>query len=154
MGRTAAILMVLAACALAMGTVTPGSTHGVWPEEPTNINLSRDPVRASTDGWNNSDPRTPLFPRRDAGGHRLRAAGGEAGPELTRVTERMTEQAFRARLVGHPGWLERTPEQGEASAQHVWAFLRAVGTAARDGASADEPPPEETAPDRRRSPRD
>jgi mono/diheme cytochrome c family protein len=90
-----------------------------------------------------------LFGARCLGCHRLRAAGGEAGPELTRVTERMTEETFRARLVGHPGWLERTPEQGEASAQHVWAFLRAVGNAARDGAAGDEPAPEEPARDRR-----
>lgn len=92
-----------------------------------------------------------LFGARCLGCHRLRAAGGEAGPDLTRLAGRTTEEAFRAGLLGHPGWLERTPEQGEASAQQVWAFLRAVDVAARDGTPADEPPPEEAAPGRRRA---
>jgi mono/diheme cytochrome c family protein len=90
-----------------------------------------------------------LFAARCVACHRLRAAGGENGPDLTRLAGRMTEDAFRARLGGHPGWLERGPEPGEASAQQVWAFLRAVGAVAEGTAPPDEPPPEERSPGER-----
>lgn len=93
-----------------------------------------------------------LFGARCIACHRVREAGGEKGPALTRLAGRMTEEAFLGRLAGHPGWLERGPEAGEASARQVWAFLRAVESEADGSATPDEPPPEEREEGRRRSP--
>ncbi len=93
-----------------------------------------------------------LFGARCLACHRLRSAGGENGPDLTRLAGRMSEEAFQARLAGgHPGWRERGPEPGEASAGQVWAFLRAVESVADGSAPPDEPPPDERRDGRRRS---
>lgn len=114
---------------LVNGFATLGRAVAVPPGAPDGARLGAD-----------------LFAARCIACHRLRTAGGEKGPDLTYVAERMTEDAFLARLGGHPGWLERGPERGVATAQEVWAFLRAVGTTARDGAVTDEQPPEERPP--------
>lgn len=92
-----------------------------------------------------------LFGARCIACHRIRDAGGEKGPDLTRLAGRMTGEAFHGRLSGHPGWLERGPETGEASARQVWAFLLAVESVADGSAPPDEPPPEEREDGRRRS---
>lgn len=84
-----------------------------------------------------------LFGARCIACHRVRAAGGESGPDLTRLAGRMTEDAFRARLDEHPGRLSHAPEPGEATSREVWAFLRAVDAVASGSAPPDEPPPAE-----------
>jgi hypothetical protein len=62
--------------------------------------------------------------------HRVRGAGGEKGPELTRVATRVEPGAFRALLADHPGWAERGVEApGPEAVDQVWAFLRAIATA-------------------------
>lgn len=73
------------------------------------------------------------FGARCIGCHTLRGAGGEKGPELTRVTSRLREEAFRALLGNHPGWRERGLEApGEEAIEQVWAFLRSVATVTDD----------------------
>jgi hypothetical protein len=59
--------------------------------------------------------------------HRMRGAGGERGPDLTTVAERLEQLPFAALLEKHPGWKTAAGEPpGEQSAGELWAFLRAV----------------------------
>jgi hypothetical protein len=75
--------------------------------------------------------------------HRLRKVGGEKGPDLTRVAERVPLDGFRALLAGgHPGWaLPGQDPPGDAAARQVWLFLKAVATEA-DVGPVEEVPPE------------
>jgi mono/diheme cytochrome c family protein len=67
--------------------------------------------------------------------HGLRGAGGEHGPDLTRVVTRLRPAAFAALLEQHPGWRGTGGEPpGPEGAHEVWSFLHAVA------ASSAEPP--------------
>lgn len=78
--------------------------------------------------------------------HRMRKAGGEKGPDLTRVADRMPPDRFSALLPDHPGWHQPGLEPlGARAMQDVYAFLRAVAVEAASG-PVDEPP--EPAPGR------
>lgn len=64
--------------------------------------------------------------------HRLRGAGGERGPDLTTVAERLDAGSFADLLDRHPGW--RTPggdPPGPETVEELWSFLRAVAAAPR-----------------------
>jgi len=76
------------------------------------------------------------------GCHRLRKAGGEKGPDLTRVAERVPLDGFRALLArGHPGWaLPGLDPPGDAAARQVWLFLKAVAAEAETGPVEEVPP--------------
>lgn len=68
-----------------------------------------------------------LFEARCLACHRVRSGGGLRGPELTRVAERLSPEALRRKLQGHPGW--DLPGQAEPTAQaaaQLDAFLRTV----------------------------
>ena len=81
-----------------------------------------------------------LFSARCAACHQIRKAGGASGPELTRVADRMQEQAFAAMLTRHPGWAGRQAElPGPDAATEVWDYLRAV---AADAANPRDELPE------------
>lgn len=77
--------------------------------------------------------------------HRLRAAGGERGPDLTKVAERLSHDRFRTFLRGHPthtdgGAEPPNPEESE----DLWVFLHAVA-ASRDGEGGEPGSPSEAA---------
>jgi mono/diheme cytochrome c family protein len=64
------------------------------------------------------------------GCHKLRGMGGERGPELGAVAERLASDAFVALLPGHPGAAERRlRDTSDAWGPEVWAFLRVMATA-------------------------
>lgn len=62
--------------------------------------------------------------------HRLRGVGGDRGPELTRVAERIRPAPFAELLRKHPGWngTGGDPPGGEAISE-LWSFLHAVAAA-------------------------
>lgn len=100
------------------------------------------------------------FGARCIGCHRVRKAGGEAGPDLSRLAERMQAEALYARMrQGHPGWSEGPEDPGPLAARQLWSFLRAVaafeGTAGSgdEAAPKDEKDPVEEEKRRGRSPR-
>jgi mono/diheme cytochrome c family protein len=65
--------------------------------------------------------------------HRLRGAGGERGPDLTRVAERLPHDRFIALLERHPLRAEGGSEPpGSDASEDLWVFLRAVA-ATTDG---------------------
>jgi hypothetical protein len=75
--------------------------------------------------------------------HRMRGVGGERGPELTTVAERLRPAAFAQLLSTHPGWHERgIVELAPDAATALWTFLSAVATSA-----PATPPAEELAAD-------
>jgi mono/diheme cytochrome c family protein len=81
-----------------------------------------------------------LFGARCAACHRIRKAGGSTGPDLTRVADRMREDAFAAMVARHPGWAGRQGEApGPDSAADVWDYLRVV---AADAANPRDELPE------------
>ncbi|GAO02775.1 c-type cytochrome [Anaeromyxobacter sp. PSR-1] len=83
------------------------------------------------------------FGARCIGCHRVRKAGGEAGPNLSRLTDRMTADALYARMrAGHPGWSDGPEDPGPAAARQVWSFLRAVAAFEGTGAAEEPGPPE------------
>lgn len=88
-------------------------------------------------------PGADHFGARCVACHRVRKAGGEVGPDLTRVADRIAPAAFLALVARHPGWAD-TPESppGEAAARQVWAFLRSVAAVESGAAEAPEAPPE------------
>jgi hypothetical protein len=87
-----------------------------------------------------------LFAPRCFSCHKLRKVGGEKGPDLTRVAERMKAEAFQQLLERHPGWAEPGVERPDEDAdRQLWAFLRAVS--AQEELGPEEPPlPEEQPP--------
>ncbi|WP_248356940.1 c-type cytochrome [Anaeromyxobacter oryzae] len=75
--------------------------------------------------------------------HRLRKAGGEAGPDLTRIADRIAPDAFFAMLAKHPGWTDATGEaRADGGARQLWAFLRSVAAVEAGAAEPPEQPPE------------
>lgn len=72
--------------------------------------------------------------------HRIRAAGGTTGPDLTAAASRMDATAFRALLRGHPGV---PPPAGERDGGDVvadaWAFLGAIAASPPAEEQADAP---------------
>ncbi len=94
-------------------------------------------------------PGADHFGARCTACHRLRKAGGEVGPDLTRVADRIAPTTFTALLASHPGWAD-TPENppGELAARQVWAFLRSVAAVEAGKADLPEAPPEKE-PERR-----
>jgi hypothetical protein len=85
------------------------------------------------------------YAARCVGCHRLRTAGGERGPDLTRVSERLSYGRFKELLRSHP-----TPSDGGAeppnpdATEDLWVFLHAVA-ASRDGESEPGSPSEAAA---------
>lgn len=68
--------------------------------------------------------------------HRVRSAGGERGPDLTTVAERLSHDWFRALLERHPTPTDGGVEPpGPEASEDLWAFLHAVA-ATRDGEPA------------------
>lgn len=97
-----------------------------------------------------------VFATRCSACHRLRKAGGEKGPDLTRVADRMKAQSFEVLLARHPGWAAGRAAElpGPDAVEQVWDFLRAVASDAanpreelperdldRERAERGEPPP-------------
>jgi mono/diheme cytochrome c family protein len=79
-----------------------------------------------------------IFGQRCLPCHRVQGGGGERGPELTRVTDRLALAELRRKLEAHPGW--HIPGQAEPSPQaaaQLDAFLRTV--AAYDALPGDHP---------------
>jgi len=79
-----------------------------------------------------------LYGERCLACHRLRAVGGRRGPELTRVTGRVTAADLRRKLQDHPGW--HLPGQAQPTAEaaaQLDTFLRTV--AAYDGVAGAFP---------------
>lgn len=76
--------------------------------------------------------------------HRLRGAGGERGPDLTRVADRVAHDRFLSLLERHPQPATSGVEPpGPEASEDLWSFLRAVATAmeaqgAPDAAAAAE----------------
>jgi mono/diheme cytochrome c family protein len=69
--------------------------------------------------------------------HRMRGVGGERGPDLTTVAERLRPAAFDALLTGHPGWRERPRRDDADGAAEIWAFLRTIAAAVASGVGVD-----------------
>jgi hypothetical protein len=70
-----------------------------------------------------------LYEARCLACHRMRKAGGEKGPELTQIAQRLAPDALGRLLERHPGWSDALPEPPDGdSLQQLWAFLRAVST--------------------------
>ncbi len=66
----------------------------------------------------------------------MRSAGGERGPDLTTVAERLSHDRFRALLERHPTPTDGGVEPpGPEASEDLWAFLHAVA-ATRDGEPA------------------
>lgn len=79
------------------------------------------------------------FGARCIGCHRVRKAGGEAGPDLSHLTDRMPADALYAKMrEGHPGWSEGPEDPGAPAARQVWSFLRAVSAFEGTAGSGDE----------------
>jgi mono/diheme cytochrome c family protein len=77
--------------------------------------------------------------------HRLRTAGGERGPDLTRVAQRLSHDRFRALLRSHPTHGEGGAEPpGPEESEDLWVFLHAVA-ASRDGEGETANPSEAAA---------
>jgi hypothetical protein len=91
-----------------------------------------------------------LVGARCLGCHRVRKAGGENGPDLTRIADRLSGPDFeRLLLRGHPGWTDdHRDTPGEGAAADVYSFFRAVSLEAAVGAAEPEPP----APEMRQGP--
>lgn len=71
------------------------------------------------------------FAARCVGCHRLRSAGGERGPDLTAVAERLSHERFLTRMAGHPLRSESGLEPpGPEASEDLWVFLRAVAASA------------------------
>lgn len=70
--------------------------------------------------------------------HRLRSAGGERGPDLTRVAERLSHDRFRALMQNHPAPADGIAPPGAEASEDLWVFLRAVATA-RDAGGPSSP---------------
>jgi hypothetical protein len=67
------------------------------------------------------------FAARCVGCHRLRSAGGERGPDLTAVAERLSHERFLERMARHPVRIESGLEPpGADASEDLWVFLRAV----------------------------
>jgi hypothetical protein len=72
-----------------------------------------------------------LFAPRCFACHKLRKVGGEKGPDLTRLADRMNGQEFDRLLERHPGWAEPGLERPDEDADsQLWAFLRSVNAEA------------------------
>jgi mono/diheme cytochrome c family protein len=88
-------------------------------------------------------PGADLFGAMCIACHRMRKAGGEMGPELTRVADRLPPDRFFALLARHPGWTDGQGEApGEAAGKQVWSFLRSVAAVEAGAAELPEQPPE------------
>ncbi len=68
--------------------------------------------------------------------HRLRTAGGERGPDLTVVAERLSHDRFRELMRSHPARTDGIEPPGAEASEDLWAFLRAVAAAGEGGAAA------------------
>jgi hypothetical protein len=86
--------------------------------------------------------------------HRVRTAGGEKGPELTTVTDRIARDAFDRTVRGHPIFKEKHIDPpGQEALGDLWQFLHALATAApREEPVPDEKPPEQRPPEGPRLP--
>jgi hypothetical protein len=91
-----------------------------------------------------------LVGARCLGCHRVRKAGGENGPDLTRIADRLSGADFeRLLLRGHPGWGDdHRDAPGASAASNVYSFFRAVAVEAAVGPAEPEPPAPEMRPER------
>jgi len=80
-----------------------------------------------------------IFAERCLGCHRVRGAGGEAGPDLTRAPPSLDR--LRALLPGHPGWTAGAEADGGRGTEELTAFLRAASLVPAPEGSAGRPTP-------------
>jgi mono/diheme cytochrome c family protein len=100
-------------------------------------------------------PGADVFGARCIACHRVRKAGGEVGPDLTRVAERLAPGAFFTLLAKHPGWSDGGGEAaGDQGGRQLWNFLQSVAAVEAGTAEAPEAPPPEKERDRDRDPGD
>ncbi len=86
------------------------------------------PSLAAPDGASDAARRgSGFYAERCLRCHRMRAAGGERGPDLTTVAARLGAGPFASMLGRHPGWSGPLGEApGPEVADELWSFLRAV----------------------------
>jgi mono/diheme cytochrome c family protein len=95
------------------------------------------PALAAPDGAVDAARRgAGLFAEACVGCHRVRGVGGERGPELTTVAEKLQATVFAERLARHPGWHASVHDPDGAG--ELWTFLRTVAAAAAAGGGAVE----------------
>ncbi|WP_242344064.1 hypothetical protein [Anaeromyxobacter terrae] len=71
--------------------------------------------------------------------HRLRSAGGERGPDLTAVADRLSHDRFRELMRNHPARSDGIEPPGAEASEDLWTFLRAVATAGEGGGPSAPP---------------